>query len=130
MPLPPLTAPGPALQATLITSWYPNFRTVSPKATIVDVLSLQPDFLEWMDQDGLVLPKGSGRPAGKEHEESDDEAESESDDDDEPKRAPTSFPKLDARIREVISTYDGACFPKLNWSAPLVSASHADSMLV
>lgn len=31
-----------------------------------------------------------------------------------------SFPALDAEIRQVIEKYNGAVFPKLNWSSPQV----------
>jgi len=41
------------------------------------------------------------------------------DDDDEPARQFT-FPHLDAEIRAVLERYDGAVFPKLNWSSPQV----------
>ena len=40
-----------------------------------------------------------------------------SNDDDEPTYA---FPELDCEIRRVLAKYDGAVFPKLNWSSPQV----------
>lgn len=33
-----------------------------------------------------------------------------------------TFPELDAHIRRVIIKYEGAVFPKLNWSSPQVSS--------
>lgn len=42
------------------------------------------------------------------------------DDDDGPPARQFSFPHLDAEIRAVIQRYDGAVFPKLNWSSPQV----------
>lgn len=54
--------------------------------------------------------------------ESDEEEEEDSDSDDEPVKQ-FSFPQLDAEIRSVLSRYDGAVFPKLNWSSPQVCQS-------
>jgi hypothetical protein len=33
-----------------------------------------------------------------------------------------TFPELDADIRRILIKYDGAVFPKLNWSSPQVSS--------
>lgn len=33
-----------------------------------------------------------------------------------------TFPELDADIRRILTKYDGAVFPKLNWSSPQVSS--------
>lgn len=49
----------------------------------------------------------------------DDDESSESDDE----SWQVSFPHLDAKIRAVIEKYEGAVFPKLNWSSPQVSVS-------
>lgn len=48
----------------------------------------------------------------------DDEDEIENDSDEEEYQV--SFPELDAEIRRIITRYDGAVFPKLNWSSPQV----------
>jgi hypothetical protein len=50
----------------------------------------------------------------------DEEDDSGNDSDDESWQV--SFPELDAEIRRIISRYDGAVFPKLNWSSPQVSS--------
>lgn len=113
--LPPLTAPLTALHATLFASWYPHFRKVSPKATVLDIRAVQPELLDWLEQDGLVLPLGSDTPARAEPTQVDEEEEDEG-------AAPAPrFEALDSKIRQVIKAYDGAVFPKLNWSAPQVS---------
>lgn len=36
------------------------------------------------------------------------------------------FPELDSQIRRVIVKYDGAVFPKLNWSSPQVCLAFRD----
>jgi hypothetical protein len=50
---------------------------------------------------------------------SDSESEEEEADEDQPV---FSFPRLDAEIRSALEKYDGAVFPKLNWSSPQVHA--------
>lgn len=100
---------------------------------MLDLNAIQPDFIEWLEADGLVLPKDSAeQPATRPNVDSDSDSdnqdrmsatqgdEDEEEDDEEGAAAP-SFPALDARIRQVIRDYDGAVFPKLNWSAPQVS---------
>jgi hypothetical protein len=52
-------------------------------------------------------------------EEEEEEASNSDSDDDEPVKQ-FSFPQLDAEIRSVLARYDGAVFPKLNWSSPQV----------
>ena len=63
--LPELTPSDVALQSTRFASWFPHYRRFSPKATVIDVLEVQPDFLQWLAEDGLVLPLDSDdRPVG------------------------------------------------------------------
>ncbi|EPQ27983.1 uncharacterized protein PFL1_04310 [Pseudozyma flocculosa PF-1] len=128
----PLTPVHLALHHTLFSSWYPLFRSDSPKATLIPVSTLQPDFLPWLEADSIVLPRDSGHistkpspahPDGRFQSLSDDEAEvlsapSDDDDDDAEAEEPPTFAALDAAIRTAIARYDGAVFPKLNWSAP------------
>ena len=48
---PPLTRA--AVDACAFKSWYPNFKRVTPKATILD---LEDGFIEYLKADGLFLP--------------------------------------------------------------------------
>ncbi|ORY84107.1 D123-domain-containing protein [Leucosporidium creatinivorum] len=109
---PPLTRA--AVLACQFSSWYPTFRKHSPKATVIK--PLEDRFIDYLESDGLFLPEGSG-PMGV-SELSDDEDSrngSESEDD---QSWQVTFPELDADIRRILTKYDGAVFPKLNWSSP------------
>ncbi|CAO1632225.1 unnamed protein product [Sympodiomycopsis kandeliae] len=118
--LPPLTPIRTALLSTRFSSWYPALRKISPKATIIDVKALQPDFFDWLEEDGLILPRGSGSGViGGEDDELDaDTSDDDDDDDEEAPPPPRDFSTLDEKIRTVIEKYDGEVFPKLDWSAP------------
>lgn len=85
---------------------------------MIDLLSLQPDFVDWLEEDGLVLPSNSDYEQTEQSGGNEDpDSGSESDEDAE---EPRNFDVLNARIRQVLSSYEGAVFPKLDWSAPLV----------
>lgn len=113
------TAPAVALARTQYGAWYPALRRHAPKSTVLDVESIEPGFVAWLESDGLFLPRGSDTAPQRHGNEDEAEAMSlPSDDDEEPEEAP-EFPALNAKLREVIEEYDGAVFPKLNWSAPL-----------
>ncbi|GAA6050299.1 hypothetical protein JCM3770_002951 [Rhodotorula araucariae] len=111
--------------ACQFSSWYPLYKRVSPKATVIRPIPHANDFLEYLESDGLFLPEGSGPMGLSELSDSEDEADLPADpsasssdsDDDEPVRQ-FSFPHLDREIRAVLGRYDGAVFPKLNWSSP------------
>ncbi|GAA5865730.1 hypothetical protein JCM8547_002759 [Rhodosporidiobolus lusitaniae] len=118
---PPLTTRD--VLACQFSSWYPLYKRVSPKATVIRPIPYEQDFLDWLESDGLFMPEGSG-PMGvselsdsDEEDEEEEEQDSDDSDDDEPVRQ-FSFPHLDAEIRSVLERYDGAVFPKLNWSSP------------
>jgi hypothetical protein len=114
--LPPITPAQLALHHTRFANWFPLYRRHSQKATIVDLLDLQPDFVDWLQEDGILLPKDSDDEQYVDSDKSDDEES----DDGEEEAAGRNFDTLNARIRQVISAYEGAVFPKLDWSAPLV----------
>ncbi|PRQ74658.1 D123-domain containing protein, partial [Rhodotorula toruloides] len=113
--------------ACQFSHWYPLFKRISPKATVIRPIPEEDDFVEYLESDGLFLPEGSG-PMGD--SDSDDELPSSSSStsstngaDDRPRLSPRqrrqfSFPHLDAEIRSALARYDGAVFPKLNWSSP------------
>lgn len=115
--LPPITPAQLALHHTRFANWFPLYRRHSPKATIIDLLDLQPDFVEWLQEDGIVLPRGSEDEPYIESDKVDDVTS----DDGEEEAEARNFDILNERIRQVLSAYEGAVFPKLDWSAPLVS---------
>ncbi|TNY18550.1 D123-domain-containing protein [Rhodotorula diobovata] len=115
--------------ACQFSSWYSLFKRVSPKATVLRPIPNEDDFLDYLESDGLFLPEGSGPMGLSELSDSDDDecdapadpsasSQDSDDDDDGPPARQFSFPHLDAEIRAVIQRYDGAVFPKLNWSSP------------
>ncbi|WFD33775.1 hypothetical protein MCUN1_000592 [Malassezia cuniculi] len=118
-----LTPPAVALHATQYNEWYPRHARVAPRSVIIDVASIEPDFLAWLEADGLVLPKNSGvaRPANqKRRDDMETDAMSLPSDDEDDEDAP-EFPALTSALRKAIDEY-GAVFPKVNWSAPLDAA--------
>ena len=48
-------------------------------------------------------------------------SDSDSDQSDDEEEPTFSFPELDSEIRRILARYDGAVFPKLNWSSPQVT---------
>ncbi|THV05275.1 D123-domain-containing protein [Dendrothele bispora CBS 962.96] len=95
------------------SSWYPKFRHVSIKSTIIRPLAQE--FHDYMNADGVFVPEGS-EDVPVQSTLSDDEDGYESDDEGEELRK-FAFPELDKKIRDCIKDY-GAVFPKLNFSSP------------
>jgi hypothetical protein len=96
--MPPLTRAD--LNACKHSSWLPNFKALTPKAT---VLPLSLDFVAYLRKDGIFLPDPNGLSY----------ADADSDEEDNQ----FSFPALHDEIQAAIEKY-GAVFPKLNWSSP------------
>ncbi|KAK0202553.1 D123-domain-containing protein [Desarmillaria ectypa] len=105
--LPPLSAAY--ILSFQFSSWYPLFSSKTIKSTIIK--QFPPDFVEYLDSDGVIVPEGSENleNATIVEDDSDDEAR-------EPEKR-YSFPDLDLEIRQCIAKY-GAVFPKLNFSSP------------
>ncbi|CDR98981.1 related to CDC123-protein controls the cell cycle by controlling eIF2gamma abundance [Sporisorium scitamineum] len=121
-----LTPPIEALYWTQYGVWYPIFRKHAPKSTVIDIDTVQPQLLDWLDADTFVLPDGSG--PSSTHIVSEDSSsnsfhstdQSEAGEEEDEEEGVVKLPALDSAIRAVIAKYDGAAvFPKLNWSAPL-----------
>ncbi|KAJ9475394.1 Cell division cycle protein 123 [Pseudozyma hubeiensis] len=122
----PLTPPHTALYWTSYGTWYPIFRKHAPKSTVIDIPSIQPELLDWLDSDTFVLPDGSGpstttatTSATISSVSSHSSSSSSSSDSEEEPEPSVKLPNLDAAIRDVIEKYSGPVFPKLNYSAPL-----------
>ncbi|EHY56995.1 hypothetical protein HRR83_001937 [Exophiala dermatitidis] len=85
-------------------SWYPLFRSATPKARLIP---LSQPFLEYLRADGIILPPDqppNDADSGFEDEEEEDPSEPWSD--------------IHERIRSTIQELGGKVVPKLNWSAP------------
>lgn len=129
--LPNPTAAHIALHHTRFANWFPSYRRYSPKSTIIDPLHLQPDFLDWLEEDGLILPSGSDNATtditsrtsnSQNDQDSPFDSEHDDEEEDEEEVIPRNFERLNERIRQIIDQYEGAVFPKLDWSAPLDAA--------
>lgn len=118
--LAPITPAQLALHHTRFANWFPLYRRFSPKATVIDLLSLQPDFVDWLEEDGIVLPKDSEDYQCSADVSSSSYLNGDDDEDEDEEVEPRNFDPLNERIRQVLSLYEGAVFPKLDWSAPLV----------
>ena len=55
--LPNLTPSDVALQQTRFSSWFPSYRQYSIKASFIDVLDTQTDFVQWLAEDGKPSKK-------------------------------------------------------------------------
>lgn len=105
------------------SSWYPLFKNVTLRSKIIP---LQPEFIDYLNQDGIVLPSGSDLQNECLEDNGDDESDSESWSEGEDYSVMTAtapvFNELTRKIEEAIESLGGAVFPKLNWSAPRDSA--------
>lgn len=121
----PLPSDYLSLTKTRFNSWYPSFRKVSQKATILDLVELTPHqdrhgFLDWYQSDGIILPIGSDTSTSVTSQLGNGNSEDSQGEEDDDQEKGWTFQLLDQQIRQVIQKYDGAVFPKLDWSAPRV----------
>ncbi len=109
------------------SQWYPVFQQSTIKSKII---KLPNEFIEYLLQDGVVLPSdglsqdrpsvpatADERPLNDVTSSGDEDEESWSDCDDESITLP-EFPELQRKVEEYISELGGFVFPKLNWSCP------------
>lgn len=100
-------------------SWYNNFKNCSIRS---EVIPLQTEFIDYLNQDGVVLPSNENEEENEVHYYSDSESESEDWSAAEECNAATAtapdFRELTKKIKDAIEDLGGEVFPKLNWSAP------------
>ncbi|KAF0462941.1 CdC protein [Gigaspora margarita] len=117
LPFPPLTEQH--ILNCAFSSWYNTFRRVTLKSKIIK--PLPEEFIEYLHADGVFLPDQNY--LERNHIEfSDDEEEytgigTDLISEDDEQQLP-SFPDLEQQIWQTIEEFDGAVFPKLNWSSP------------
>lgn len=104
----------------IFSSWYPKFKNITIRSRIIP---LPKEFIEYLKADNVVLPREHMTSEGIEtSSDSDNDTEEwqalEEDPDLETAIAP-EFNEIDSRIKEATIEFDGAVFPKLNWSSPL-----------
>ncbi|KAI8979981.1 D123-domain-containing protein [Pilobolus umbonatus] len=95
-------------------SWYPRFRSVTFKSKII---RLPTEFIEYLNADGIFLPE-DGQPRAARIEEVDSDEEETDYPEEETNNKIPNFPEIEKQIRDAIYEYEGAVFPKLNWSSP------------
>lgn len=100
LPFPPITAQH--ILNCSYHSWYPKFRSQTPKARII---SLPQPFIDYLRADGIILPPEDTR---------DDDSGYSDDEDDISEPWHVTHEKIKATITEL----GGKVVPKLNWSAP------------
>jgi hypothetical protein len=102
--------------ACSLTSWYDGFKDVTLKTKTVEVSS---DFLDWLRQDGVILPEEveDGDDKDVEWSDCDDDGDTEVGGEESEARRP-SFPDLTDFICSTMRSFGGPVFPKLNWSSP------------
>ncbi|CAO3702550.1 unnamed protein product [Rhizopus stolonifer] len=90
------------------SSWYPRFKTVTFKSRIIP---LPEAFVDYLNAESIYLPEDGQPIAAATLEEIDSDQEEYSNQDNDHKKE-THVPK------EAIVHFEGAVFPKLNWSSP------------
>ncbi|RMZ90426.1 hypothetical protein DV736_g2343, partial [Chaetothyriales sp. CBS 134916] len=122
LPFPPFTTSH--ILACSYHSWYPHFRSHSPKARLVP---LSQPFLDYLRADGIVLPpddqlndddSGFSEANNDSASNSNSDSGSDTDDDGQDTDPSEAWPEIHSAIRSTISSLGGSVLPKLNWSAP------------
>ncbi|KIX96740.1 uncharacterized protein Z520_07459 [Fonsecaea multimorphosa CBS 102226] len=109
LPFPPVT-PAHILNCSF-HSWYPRFRSLTPKSRLIP---LSQPFLDYLRADGIILPPEHG----PNDADSGFEDGFQNDDEEEDEDPSEQWADIHAKIRSTISELGGKVMPKLNWSAP------------
>ena len=119
------------VDACAFNSWFPKFKGVTPKATIIP---LEPEFIAYLKADGVFLPnsdeyvqflrawaftQGSCARSDEDSEFDPNGLKDIANDEDVQSPSRYDFQSLTDQIAKVIDKYE-AVFPKLNWSSPQV----------
>ncbi|MCJ1376294.1 hypothetical protein MMC20_007536 [Loxospora ochrophaea] len=116
LPFPPLTKSH--ILNTSYHSWYPRYRSVTPKARLIP---LSPPFISYLRSDGIILPPETA-PSPLDDSDSgvfSSSFASDSEDDDNEENDPSlQWQDIHQTIRSTILELGGSVVPKLNWSAP------------
>jgi len=131
-----VAAPEEDIDKCQFSIWYPILQKNSIKSVI---LPLENDFLYYLKQDGIILPKSLSNALDKDLLSDEDEEEIS------PSSASSSsssssssscikpcegFPELEQSIKSSIEEFEGDVFVKTNWSAPIDAAwINSESMM-
>ncbi|KAI8970149.1 cell division cycle 123 [Mycotypha africana] len=97
------------------SNWYPKFKSHTFKSRIYN---LSNEFVEYLNAgDGIYLVE-DGQPKAANIEEIDSDTEETVFSESEHSQKTPNFPEVEQFIRETIVEYEGAVFPKLNWTSP------------
>lgn len=99
------------------SAWHAQYRSLVPKARVLKPLPTE--FIEYLLEDGIVVPPETfaARYTVDEHMDS-ETAYDEEEEEDEVVDPSMRFRDLHEKIEDVIKEFGGAVMPKLNWSAP------------
>ncbi|OQN99950.1 hypothetical protein B0A48_14155 [Cryoendolithus antarcticus] len=110
---------GPITKAHILHcsyhSWWPKYRTISPKARLVPLT--QP-FVEYLRADGIVLPDDENDGEVEWSDDSGVYTASDDQDDEEVEDVAADWRPVHKSINDTIASLGGKATPKLNWSAP------------
>lgn len=94
--------------------WYPLLQKNSIKSIIIPLTN---DFIDYLKQDGIIVPKSVANELDTNGSDDDNDNESLSTSSDTLKV--DSFPDIEDAIKKAIDELDGDVFIKTNWSAPI-----------
>ncbi|KAL5014585.1 hypothetical protein ScPMuIL_008855 [Solemya velum] len=97
------------------SSWYNQFKSNTIKSVIIPI---PPEFVDYLNADGVVLPEGAAAPCDDSHSDTDEFDIFLDPDPDTPIAKVPSFPDFEKAVKRGINKLGGRVFPKLNWSAP------------
>ncbi|KAK6421412.1 hypothetical protein LTR95_016822 [Oleoguttula sp. CCFEE 5521] len=110
---------GPITKAHILHcsyhSWWPKYRTISPKARLIPLT--QP-FVEYLRADGIVLPDDENDGEVEWSDDSGVYTASDDQDDEEVEDVAADWRPVHKSINDTIASLGGKATPKLNWSAP------------
>ena len=110
-----MKAPAEAILQCQFSNWYPMFERNTIKSRIIE---LSQDFIDYLKEDGVILPSSIEVPLGTEDQLSDDEDVSEVRDG-EAEMKERDFTSIEVEMQSAITSLKGEVFLKLNWSAPI-----------
>lgn len=100
------------------SAWHAKFKNISPRARVIKPLPIS--FIQYLNEDGLMLPQDSKSVGKFEELDSDSETSASSfEDEGFSEEDPTeTFKELHEQIEQCMAALGGAVVPKLNWSSP------------
>ena len=104
-----------AVERCSIHRWYPHLKAKSIRTTLI---TLDAAVVRYLIADGVYVPDIGDGDADASGGDADDNEQWDDDEDAEAADGNERFPELESAITAAIEKHGGACFPKLNWSAP------------